>query len=562
MPKVSIIVPNYNHKNYLEERLDTIFNQTFQDFEVILLDDASNDGSERLIKKYQNHSKVSHLIINEVNSGSPFKQWKKGIGLAKGSWIWIAESDDLSELSFLEEALTSTSEKVGMVATAIRLQHEIDETSEVFSPFQTGVFSGKEIIEKAMLRGNSIRNGSSVLFKKQLLDHSVIEALDQFRICGDWWLWLNILRRFDLYFIDRPLTTYRKHEGAVTYGLSNNPLFYKEVYKLLKELNSWEDISREGFSNALEFWKQKMLKSQINAEIKIELIKNFTAMAAVPDRINKNVKRTTMSLKNSVLGKINRLFHHYLKRKEENKDLYLIYTMGKVGSASVYHSLKEMFPNKKVLHVHFLGDTWLNKFKTDHEVFSNNIRNAERIYSLMKLKKWNIKIITLTRDPIARDVSGIFQTWQHIFNEQNIENVSVESIVSHLNESDFTYPQEWFETDFIEFTGINVFDQNFSFDAENGYSIYKQGNYPLAIIQLEKLDSVYSQAMNEFLGPGRYQLNKSNITEERTSGELNRSVKQKFRITAEKAKRIYDSKYCHTFYRPNQIQKFYERWTE
>lgn len=74
---VSIIVPNYNHLEFLPQRLETIFNQSFQDFEVILLDDCFTDASWEYLKRFENHPKVSHLIRNEFNSGSPFRQWKK-----------------------------------------------------------------------------------------------------------------------------------------------------------------------------------------------------------------------------------------------------------------------------------------------------------------------------------------------------------------------------------------------------------------------------------------------------------------------------------------------------
>ena len=99
---ISVILPNYNHANYLEERLDSILNQTYTNFELIILDDASNDKSLSILEKYKKHKKVSHFIINKKNTGSPFLQWKKGLELARGEFIWIAESDDFCELNFLE----------------------------------------------------------------------------------------------------------------------------------------------------------------------------------------------------------------------------------------------------------------------------------------------------------------------------------------------------------------------------------------------------------------------------------------------------------------------------
>ena len=55
MALISVIIPNYNHKPFLEQRLSSIFNQTFQDFEVIILDDASTDGSQTILNQYKNH---------------------------------------------------------------------------------------------------------------------------------------------------------------------------------------------------------------------------------------------------------------------------------------------------------------------------------------------------------------------------------------------------------------------------------------------------------------------------------------------------------------------------
>ena len=103
--KVSIILPNYNHAKYLQDRLDSIFNQTYQNFEVIILDDASTDDSLLILNCYKDHPKVSHFVVNTENSGSPFKQWKKGLSLAKGDCVWIAESDDICDLNFLESQL-------------------------------------------------------------------------------------------------------------------------------------------------------------------------------------------------------------------------------------------------------------------------------------------------------------------------------------------------------------------------------------------------------------------------------------------------------------------------
>lgn len=99
--KVSIIVPNYNHARFLRKRLDSIYNQTYKNIEVILLDDCSTDNSRQILEEYQKkYAAITKLVPNVKNSGSVFKQWQKGISLATGDLIWIAESDDWCDDNF------------------------------------------------------------------------------------------------------------------------------------------------------------------------------------------------------------------------------------------------------------------------------------------------------------------------------------------------------------------------------------------------------------------------------------------------------------------------------
>ena len=113
---ISIIVPNYNHSDFLEERIKSILDQTYQDFELLLLDDRSTDNSVDILKKYSDHPKVTHIVINDTNSGSPFKQWVLGIKMATYDYIWIAESDDSSESEFLGKVMSKFSEYPDLAA--------------------------------------------------------------------------------------------------------------------------------------------------------------------------------------------------------------------------------------------------------------------------------------------------------------------------------------------------------------------------------------------------------------------------------------------------------------
>src|SRR4051794_37670590 len=112
MAKVSVVVPSYNHARFLAQRLDSIAGQTYRDFEIILLDDASQDGSAEICERFA----VQHsckFIRNQVNSGGAFAQWNKGIRAATGEYVWIAESDDFADHRLLETLIDRLDQNPG-----------------------------------------------------------------------------------------------------------------------------------------------------------------------------------------------------------------------------------------------------------------------------------------------------------------------------------------------------------------------------------------------------------------------------------------------------------------
>jgi glycosyltransferase involved in cell wall biosynthesis len=100
---VSVVVPNYNHIKYLGQRLKSIAEQTYRNLEIILLDDASSDNSLSVLDDFvKSESRVKTLIKNTQNSGGAFSQWMKGVEQVTGKYLWIAETDDFSDLRFVE----------------------------------------------------------------------------------------------------------------------------------------------------------------------------------------------------------------------------------------------------------------------------------------------------------------------------------------------------------------------------------------------------------------------------------------------------------------------------
>ena len=162
-PLVSVIIPNYCHARYLDQRIQSVLNQTYQNFEVIILDDCSpDDGASRaVIEKYRDNPHVSHIVYNTENSGSTFRQWNKGFGLAKGELIWIAESDDYCEKDLMEKLIQPFLYKKQCSISFCRTVL-VDEQGNMQSAgppnLNSGIYDGGSFIRDFMSIGNSIVN--------------------------------------------------------------------------------------------------------------------------------------------------------------------------------------------------------------------------------------------------------------------------------------------------------------------------------------------------------------------------------------------------------------------
>jgi glycosyltransferase involved in cell wall biosynthesis len=218
MPKVSVIVPNYNHSIYLLQRLDSIFNQTFQDFEVILLDDCSTDDSREILEQYRKHPRVSHIIYNDKNRGTSYKQWYKGIEYAKGELIWIAESDDWCDDRFLETLVAYF--KDNQVVIAFSQTHYVYSDEDLQNkPLITGKYEkykGIEFIRKEMLANNAICNAGMAIFSKQRYEEVKEDGFKKLKLCGDWLLWIQIMLGYKVVFIPEELNYLRRHPTNAT----------------------------------------------------------------------------------------------------------------------------------------------------------------------------------------------------------------------------------------------------------------------------------------------------------------------------------------------------------
>jgi glycosyltransferase involved in cell wall biosynthesis len=226
MVKVSVVIPNYNHSRFLPRRIDSVLEQTFQDFELILLDDCSTDDSRSILSQYADESRV-RIEFNEVNSGTPFRQWNKGVGLARGEYVWIAESDDYADKRLLERLVAILdAEPLVVFANCRSMRVYADDRVDGYADTDLVavnpdkwandfIADGREECSNYFVYLDPVFNASSVLLRKAVYEQ-VGGADESLRYCGDWKLFAAMALKGRVAHIKEPLNYYRVHGATVT----------------------------------------------------------------------------------------------------------------------------------------------------------------------------------------------------------------------------------------------------------------------------------------------------------------------------------------------------------
>ncbi len=234
-PLVSVVIPGYNHAPYLRERIDSVLAQDYPDFEVILLDDRSPDNSAEIMLGYREHPRVSHVVINERNSGNTFLQWEKGISMAQGEYIWIAESDDTARPQFLSrmmekllavpEASLAFSRSTMIGPDSRPLGYSWDETWRYKAP---GVYGSRDFCLRRMVFKDLIYNASMVVFRKAFY-RKVTTRYQAFRHCGDWLFWFEMCMLGKVCEVPEELNGFRQHPDKVSNDARSSGKDFEEM---------------------------------------------------------------------------------------------------------------------------------------------------------------------------------------------------------------------------------------------------------------------------------------------------------------------------------------------
>ena len=223
---VSVIITSYNYQQYIKDTINSVKNQTFKDWELIVIDDASTDSSVEIIKETaQNDSRIK-LIVNSENLGLK-KSIQKALENAAGEWIAFLESDDEFLPESIEEKIKAAKLGADFIYTDVELFQDKDRKKELELYFKN---INKYLVEldhskfiddfpKIITKSNIIPTFSCVMVKKELLLNAKFNPLCKSSL--DHYLWAQLSDK-RVYYINKKLTKWRLHKDSYINKNKNN----------------------------------------------------------------------------------------------------------------------------------------------------------------------------------------------------------------------------------------------------------------------------------------------------------------------------------------------------
>lgn len=228
---ISIVITSYNYEKYLKDTINSVLSQTYTDWEMIVIDDASSDSSVEIIKKYQKEDSRIKLIENETNLGLK-KSLEKGVKAASGEWIVFLESDDAITADYLEKkvAIIKQYPNIGLIFNDVELIGDKERICEVEKKFKQTALSLKSKtypcnLFKDLMYFNKVLTFSVILINKEKLCECSFDTPTDKLL--DWWILLHFARENEFYYIPEKLTIWRIHRDSYIY--KRHKLYYYPV---------------------------------------------------------------------------------------------------------------------------------------------------------------------------------------------------------------------------------------------------------------------------------------------------------------------------------------------
>jgi len=238
-PLVSIIMPAYNVENFIAESIKSVINQTYTNWELLVVNDCSTDSTRRIISDYSNSEKRIKLINRSINGGKPSVSKNSAIKYIQGKYIAFLDSDDLWLPSKLEEQMKFIqNSSYSLVYTGGYLINEFGEIKKEFSPKNTSGFNLKNLLLKYEI------NNQSVLITLDAFNSTLGKFNENITIGEDYNLFMHIAAKYEIGVIKDCLIKYRIHNNSITQSVKR---VSDGVFITLKELDVLYNIKKRYF---------------------------------------------------------------------------------------------------------------------------------------------------------------------------------------------------------------------------------------------------------------------------------------------------------------------------
>jgi len=232
-PIVSIISPSFNSENFILETIDSVIKQTFKDWELLIIDDGSDDNSVKIIQEIASNEKRIHLFILKKNCGPAYAR-NFGIQLAKGRYIAFLDSDDIWHPNKLEVQINYMDEN--NIPFSFTSYRKIDENGNIF---------GKLINAPEMLNYNDLLKSCTIGCLTVVYDQNMIgkQFMPNYPKTQDYALWLKIMKQGIIARgIDKELAYYRIRRSSISRNKFIKAYFQWKIYRRQEKLTLIKSI--------------------------------------------------------------------------------------------------------------------------------------------------------------------------------------------------------------------------------------------------------------------------------------------------------------------------------
>jgi len=217
MPTISVCIPTYNRKNYLKETLESVFRQTYKDFEVIVLDDGSTDGTEEMIKGLEFPVKYCWQE-NRGDAGAK----NAAIKMAEGKYVSLLDSDDLLFDDSLARLISKIGDQENCIAYGSYIR--IDENGKYLGRNKRRQYTGQ--ITKELFRNIFVHPNGSLFPREIFLKGAKFD--ESLSVCSDYSLFLDLSTKYEFVALSKPTFKHRRHRSNISgYNYQNKMIELK-----------------------------------------------------------------------------------------------------------------------------------------------------------------------------------------------------------------------------------------------------------------------------------------------------------------------------------------------